>query len=268
MREPMKNPRTFTSQDGTPIACFASGHGPPLVLFHGTSADHARWTPVLPALEARFTVYACDRRGRGASGDAKDYAVEREVEDVVAVVDGIGGPVNVLGHSFGALLSLEASARAKNIRRLAIYEPPLPVPGVVVFPSELVDRLQALLDAGDREGVVTTFLSEVPRVPPEQIALMKTMPAWSARVGAAHTIVRELRGFESWSFAKERLRDVKTKAVVFLGGASPVFFEGWAKAAHEALEGSRLVVFPGQQHVAMDTAPEMFTREVIAFFES
>jgi pimeloyl-ACP methyl ester carboxylesterase len=74
------------------------------VLVHGTGADHRRWAPILPAFEARFTVYAVDRRGRGASGDAPQYAIDREVEDVVASVDGIGGPVDLVGHSLGALL--------------------------------------------------------------------------------------------------------------------------------------------------------------------
>src|SRR5439155_9508962 len=97
---------SFGSKDGTRIACFTSGAGTPLVLVHGTTADHSRWAPVLAALEARFTVYACDRRGRGESGDAEDYAIEREFDDVTAVIDGIGGPVDVLGHSYGAICAL------------------------------------------------------------------------------------------------------------------------------------------------------------------
>jgi pimeloyl-ACP methyl ester carboxylesterase len=98
-----------TSKDGTRIACFRSGEGPPLVLVHGTAADHGRWRPVLPAFEERFTVCAVDRRGRGGSGDSDDYAIEREFEDVAAVVDSLGEPVNLLGHSYGALCALEAS---------------------------------------------------------------------------------------------------------------------------------------------------------------
>ena len=81
-----EQPETVASADGTPIAVWRSGNGPPLVLVHGTAADHSRWAPVLPALAARFTVLAVDRRGRGASGDARDYALEREAEDVAAVI--------------------------------------------------------------------------------------------------------------------------------------------------------------------------------------
>src|SRR5688572_22738985 len=177
----------FTSRDGTQIACEKSGAGPALVLVHGTSADRTRWAPVLPALSERFTVYACDRRGRGASGDGPAYAIEREFEDVAAVVDGIGGPVDLLGHSYGAICALEAAARTQNLQRLVLYEPPIPA-GVPITPPGVVDRLQALLDAGDRDGVVTTFLREVPRAPPDQLDRMRSLPAWQARIGAAGTI--------------------------------------------------------------------------------
>src|SRR5689334_8539504 len=100
---------TVKSKDGTPIAVAKSGHGPPLVLVHGTTADHTRWKPILPKLEEKFTVYAIDRRGRGGSGDSANYAFEIEFDDVAAVVDSIGEPVFLLGHSYGAICSLEAS---------------------------------------------------------------------------------------------------------------------------------------------------------------
>ena len=108
---------TITFRDGTPVAYWRSGEGPPLVLVHGTAADHSRWRPVLPALEEHFTVYAVDRRGRGGSGDSDDYTVEREFEDVAAVVDSIGESVNLLGHSYGGLLALEATLLTGNVRQ-------------------------------------------------------------------------------------------------------------------------------------------------------
>jgi Alpha/beta hydrolase family len=98
---------TVVTTISDPIACWRSGQGQPLVAVHATTADHSTWNPLLPALTAHFTVYAMDRRGRGGSGDGSTYAIEREFEDVAAVVDSIGGPVNLLGHSYGALCSLE-----------------------------------------------------------------------------------------------------------------------------------------------------------------
>src|SRR5438270_592473 len=94
------------------IATTRTGHGPPLVLVHGTTADHTRWAPLLPVLDELFTVHAVDRRGRGASGDDPDHAIEREFEDVAAVVDAIAEPVHLLGHSYGAICALEAAHAA------------------------------------------------------------------------------------------------------------------------------------------------------------
>ena len=183
---------TLTSLDGTPLAYWRSGEGPPLVLVHGTTADQSRWTPVLPAFERRFTVYAIDRRGRGGSGDPDDYAIEREFEDVAAVVDSLGEPVFLLGHSYGALCALEAALLTRNVRKLVLYEPPMDVTDEGINPPGMVGRLEALLEAGDRDEVVATMLREVAGVPPEGVEYMRSLPAWQARVAAAHTIPREL----------------------------------------------------------------------------
>jgi pimeloyl-ACP methyl ester carboxylesterase len=254
----------FRSADGTEIACERSGAGPALVLVHGTTADHARWAPIRPALEARFTVYACDRRGRGASGDGPTYAIEREAEDVVAVVDGIGGPVDVLAHSYGAICALEAAPRAKNLRRLALYEPPINT-GRPLTPLGLLEELEALLDAGDRGGVVATFLERVAGVPAEQLVRLRRLPAWHARLGAAGTIPREIRAQDAYVFAPERVRALDVPALLLLGGASPPFFRVALELVHAALSRSEMVELPGQTHGAIDAAPALFAREVVTF---
>src|ERR671915_1723814 len=169
---------TVTSADGTPIACWRSGEGPPLVLVHGAAADHGRWSPVLPALEERFTVYAIDRRGRGGSGDADGYTMEREAEDIASVVDSIGDSVNLLGHSYGALLALEADLLTRNVRKLVLYDPGIEVAGQEIYPHEVIDRLEALLEAGDRNGVVATTMREVAGLPHEVVEHMRSQPVW------------------------------------------------------------------------------------------
>src|ERR1700736_2156274 len=115
----------FSAGDGVKLGCYVGGQGSPLLLVHGTAADHRRWQPVLPELQKRFTTYALDRRGRGASGDSADWSFDREVEDIVSVIEGIGSPVDVLGHSMGAALSMEATVRTSGVRRLVLYEPAL-----------------------------------------------------------------------------------------------------------------------------------------------
>jgi pimeloyl-ACP methyl ester carboxylesterase len=253
--------------DGTPITYRRTGAGPPLVLVHGAAADRTRWAPVLPALEERFTVYALDRRGRGASGDAPTYAIEREFEDIAVVVDTIGGPVDVLGHSFGALCALEAALRSDRLRRLVLYEPPIPT-GSPWFPSDVIARLQAHLAAGDRDALLVTFFREAVAMPPDEIELMRGLPVWEARRAVAHTIARELHGAERYVFEPARFRHVETPTLLLLGGDSPPFFTAGTEAVHAAVPQSRIAVLPGQQHIAMNTAPELFLRTVLAFLTS
>jgi pimeloyl-ACP methyl ester carboxylesterase len=259
--------KSVTSKDGTPIAYWHSGQGPPLVLVHGTAADHGRWTPVLPVFEQHFIIYAVDRRGRGGSGDFEDYSIGREFEDVAAVVDSIGEPVNLLGHSYGAVCALEAALLTRNVRKLVLYEPPMDVTEEQINPPGVVDRLEALLEAGDRDGVVATMLREVARVPPEAVEYMRSFSAWQARVAAAHTIPRELRAQEAYQFDPERFGELRVPTLLLIGGESPDTFEEAEKAVAEALLDSRIVVMPGQGHVAMDTATDLFTTEVLRFLE-
>jgi pimeloyl-ACP methyl ester carboxylesterase len=255
----------ITSKDGTPIAYRRSGEGPPLVLVHGAASDRGRWSPVLPALEERFTVYAIDRRGRGGSGDADGYAIEREYEDVAAVVDSLGEPVYLLGHSYGALCALEAALLTPNVRKLVLYDPGIEVAGQEIYPHEVIDRLEALLDKGDRDGIVVTTMREVAGLSPEVVEYMRSQPVWQARVAAAHTIPRELRAVKAYRFDPERFRDLGMPTLLLSGGVSPTALRKAAEAADEALPNSRLVVMPGQGHSAMDTGTDLFTAEVLRY---
>ena len=255
---------TITSTDGTMIAYQRSGVGPPLVLVHGTTADHTRWVPVLPAFEQHFTVYAVDRRGRGGSGDAEQYAIEREFDDIVALVNSIEEPVFLLGHSYGAICSLEAARRTSHLRKLVLYEPPIPT-GFEIYPHEVLSRIQALLDEGDREGALITFMQDIVHVPPHEMEILRSAPSWQARIAAAHTIPREMRGSNEYVFEPARFSSMTTSTLLLLGGDSPVFFKAAIEAVHAALPECQVVVMPGQQHTAMNTAPELFTREVLEF---
>ena len=252
------------SGDGTQIAYRRSGEGPPLVLVHGTAANHSRWNPVLPTLEKRFTVYAVDRRGRGSSGDGHGYAVAREFEDVAALIDSIGEPVNLLGHSYGGLLALEATLLTQNIRKLVLYDPGIEA-GEKIYPHEVIERLEALLKAGDRDGVVATTMREVAGLSSETVEYMRTLPVWQTRVAAAHTIPRELRAVKAYRFDPEQFRHLEVPTLLLSGGSSPAALRRAAEAADKALPDSRIVVMPGQGHAAMDTGTDLFTAEVLRF---
>lgn len=248
------------SKDGTPIAYKRSGTGPPLVLVHGTLATHARWDAITPALAEHFTVYAIDRRGRGESRDTQPYALEREFEDVAAVVDAVGPEVDVLGHSHGALCVLEAALRTANLRRVIAYEP-----ASAPVPDGLMDRIEALLDAGKPEEAVITFVRDGVKMPPRELETWRSTPAFPARVAVAHTIPREFRAVEGYQFKPERFKHLQVPTLLLVGGESPSFFRKSIEHWHAALPNSRLVVLPGQQHVAMDTAPDLFLHEVRTF---
>jgi pimeloyl-ACP methyl ester carboxylesterase len=253
------------SKDGAIIASQRSGSGPPLVLVHGGTADHTRWNPVIPELEKKFTVYAVDRRGRGGSTDSGPYAIEREFEDIAAVADAIGEPVYLLGHSFGAFCSLEASLLTSNIAKLILYEPP--PPGIKgTMPAHIVAKMQDLLDTGDRDGVVSTFMLEVAKIPENELNILKSLPSWDGRVVAAHTILREIKALEELpAFQPDRFAAMDTSTLLLLGGESPSAYSDFIRLINASLPNSRIAVMPGQKHVAMNTAPELFTAEVIGF---
>jgi pimeloyl-ACP methyl ester carboxylesterase len=256
--------QTVTAADGTPIAYRRSGSGPPLLLVHGTTADHTRWAGISPALETHFTVYAMDRRGRGASGDGPEYSLPHEGEDVVAVVDALGEPVNLLGHSYGALCALEGAMRTSSIRTLILYEPPLPG-GEQIVPPETLARLDGMIARGEREAALITFFREVVGVPESQMDAVRSHPAWPGRLASAHTLGRETRVEAEYALDLDRLRTVRTPTLFLLGGASPPAFHTATHRLHAALPMSRIHVLEGQQHMAMDTAPEAFVDVVRQF---
>ncbi len=259
---------TTTSRDGTRIAFWRTGEGPPLVLVHGASGDHTRWETVLPLLEPHVTVVAMDRRGRGGSGDAPGYRIEEEGADVAAVAEAVadttGGPVDVLGHSYGGLCALEALTQTGAIRRVVLYEAGAGVPTEPGF----ADELQRLLADGRREEVVIHLLTVAAGVPADQLARMRTLPSWPYRVAAAHTVVREVRAHDAYRLRPERFAGLSVPTLVLLGSASPAAEAESADRLASALPGARLVTLPGQGHMAMLTAPELFAAGVLDFLRA
>jgi pimeloyl-ACP methyl ester carboxylesterase len=253
------------SRDGTPIGFWRTGQGPALVLVHGTTADASRWETVLPLFAPHATVYALDRRGRGASGDAVSYALEDEAADVAAVVEAVadsgGGPVAVLGHSYGALCCLEATALTAGIRRMVLYEPPLGA----VTPPEFADQMAELLAQGRPEDVVIGVLRDLAGMSAQQLTLAMSLPSWPNRVAAAHTVVRETRAENAYHFAPERFAALNVPTLLLAGANTQPELAGATAALAAALPGARVVTLAGQGHVAMLTAPELFVDEVLGF---
>jgi pimeloyl-ACP methyl ester carboxylesterase len=249
--------------DGTPIAYWRSGRGPSLVLVHGASADHTRWESVLPLLEPHVTVHAMDRRGRGASGDQPTYALADEAADVAAVVDAVaaatGRPVDLFGHSYGATCALEAALRTDHVRRLLIYEPAL-----AISTDEFVDELAGLLAQDRREDVLVTLL-RVAGMEPDQIEGARSLPSWPARVAAAHTIVRECRAERAYRFDPQRFAAIRVPTLLLVGSESASEIVDESNRLAAAIPAARVGTLAGQTHVAMLSAPDLFTKEILAF---
>jgi pimeloyl-ACP methyl ester carboxylesterase len=258
---------TTTSADGTTIGYTQSGSGPALLLVHGTTADHRRWDPLLPYFEPHFTVYAMDRRGRGGSGDAPDYHILREAEDVAAVVDAIGGPVSVLGHSYGAVCSLEAALLTPNIHRLVLYEPPIPT-GIPLTSPEVLSRMDGLMASGENEAALELFLRETVGMPEDELKAYRQLAAWPIRVKLAPTIPREERIDGTYTFEPARFAALQVPTLLLQGGDSPAYMRQATATVDAALPNSTIVILPDQRHVAMDTAPELFTSEVLSFLKA
>ena len=259
---------TITSADGTEIAFERTGSGPPLVLVPGGGAnDHTRWEAagVRPALAEHCTVHAIDTRGLGQSGDADEYAFEREFEDVAAVIDSIDEPATLLGHSSGALLSMEAALRTDNLRAIILYEPPLSVADHEFDDAAALAEMDELREQGQFEQVLLTFLREVAEIPSDEIDALRDAPNWHNRVDGAHTIPRYIRGVNGYEFDPARFADLTVPTLLLSGSETQQWVREATGVLHDTLPNSRLVTFEGHGHVAMLTATERFLDEVLAF---
>jgi pimeloyl-ACP methyl ester carboxylesterase len=258
--------QSVRSADGTPIAFWRSGSGPPLLLIHGVIASHATtWRLILPQLAQQFTVYAMDRRGRGASGDSSAYTLDREADDILAVVDAIGQAVDVVGHSFGGLCALEGALRTDSMRRLILYEA-VPLRGADNYPPDVIPKLDALLAANQIEPALLTMLREIVGLGDADIDMLRRDPdAWATRLSNTRAMPRELRAEHEYVFLPERFTDLRVPTLLLVGEASAARELSNARGVAAALPSARIHLLPEQQHLAMFTAPDMFVRAVLEF---
>ncbi|MEW6059416.1 MAG: alpha/beta hydrolase [Actinomycetota bacterium] len=260
--------RTVTSRDGTTIAFDRVGEGPPIILVGGALSDRSSAGPLSAHLASDFTVVAYDRRGRGDSGDTPPYAVEREIEDISALIREAGGSAFALGHSSGAVLALEAAAHGLAIMKLALYEPPFIVDDSrPPLPEDYVARLAELMAADRRGDAVEYFMTTGPNIPPDAVRQMRTGPMWTALERLAHTLAYDgaIMGDTMWGkpLPTERWSSVAIPTIVMDGGDSPQWQRNAVQALVEILPGARHRTLEGQTHSA---APEVLARALKEFF--
>ncbi len=256
------------SADGTRIGCAVEGSGPPLVMIHGTGDTYKGFRRLKEFLAPRFTLYMMDRRGRGISDDNNDYSLQREYEDVAAVIDGIGGPVNVFAHSFGAMCALDGALLAHNLRRMICYEPSLNRAAGDPKRETTIDEMRRLIALGDRDAVVATHLRGIINTSDDVIAKQRGLTdAWAARMAMAHTMPRELHALRDHKFEPERYSPISAPVRFLLGGNSSGRGPENAQRLVAAIPGAELVVLEGQGHFGYLSAPELVASKIAEFLE-
>lgn len=239
------------SRDGTPIAFERLGDGPPLILVGAALQGRASYHPLAEELSKHLTVFNYDRRGRGDSGDTPPYSVEREVDDLAAVIAEAGGTASVYGHSSGAALVLHAAARGARIDAMVLHEPPFGSDTQAERQAEReeAERIKALLSDDRRAEVVAEFLSSS-GLPAEFVDQLSQDPAMLANAPTLpydyEVLSAESRGGKA---PAELARTVPVSTLVLAGDASPDWMVDTARGIAEALPNGRLKVLAGQEHV-------------------
>jgi pimeloyl-ACP methyl ester carboxylesterase len=230
------------SKDGTTIAFDRSGEGPAVILVVGAFNDRATGAPLARFLERHFTVFNYDRRGRGESGDTPPYAIEREIEDLDALIAQAGGSACVFGYSSGATLALRAAAHGLAISQLALYDPP----PTGAKAGDLAPQLTEFIAAGRRGDAVELFQTEAVGIPAAVVAQMRNAPFRPALEKMAHTLVYEsaiLRSLPTGLIAS-----IRVPTLVIDGEESPELMQQAAQSLADALPDGRYRTLKGQGH--------------------
>jgi pimeloyl-ACP methyl ester carboxylesterase len=239
---------TVTSADGTTIAFDRAGNGPPVILINAGPTNRTVNAPLVDLLSTRLTVLNYDRRGRGDSGDTPPYAVDREYEDLAAVIDAAGGSASLFGNSGGGILALEAAARGLPITGTAVWEPPYILDGArPPVPHDYRQRLTKLLAAGRRGDMVELFLTQAAGIPAEFVAAIRQSPFWPAQEAVAHALVYDAEIVGDFSLPTARLAAVKAPTLVVDGAQTP-WLRASADAVAQALPDAQRRTLQGQPH--------------------
>jgi pimeloyl-ACP methyl ester carboxylesterase len=255
------------SRDGTAIAFDQVGKGPAVILVGGALSDRSAGGPLAALLAPRFSVFSYDRRGRGDSGDTAPYAVEREVEDIEALIEEAGGSAFVYGMSSGAVLALEA-ARRLAITRLALYEPPFIVDDSrAPVPEHYVKQVTELVSSGRRGDAVEYFMTKAVDVPAEYVAQMRSAPFWQGMEAVAHTLAYDgaIMGntLSGHPLPADRWASVTVATLVMDGGDSPTWAHNGVQAIVDILPNAQRRTLAGQTHAV---TPEVLAPVLTEFF--
>lgn len=253
------------SADGTSIAFDRDGAGPPIILVGGASVARGVLAQLAELLGREFTVFNYDRRGRGDSGDTLPYTIERELEDLDALITEAGAPAAVFGSSSGAVLALRAAAADLPVTKLALWEPPFMVdPDATGRQQQYVAELTELLDAGRRGDAMALFMRHV-GLPEEMIAGMRNAPMWAGMEEIAPTLAYDAAIMGDSTVPTGLVSSVKAPTLVLDGNDTGAWAANSADALTAALPNPHRRTLEGQTH---NVAPEVLAPVLIEFFSS
>jgi pimeloyl-ACP methyl ester carboxylesterase len=244
-----------TSADGTEIAFDRFGSGPPLVMAAGAFGDRSATEPLGRALADRLEIFNFDRRGRGDSGDTPPYAVQREIEDLQALIGAAGEGASLFGHSSGANLVLKAAAAGLEVDQIVLYEPPFNADDEYpTLPVDLPRRLTELVEEGKRGDAVELYQTVAVGMPEQVVAQMRTAPFRPGMEAIAHTLAYDAAVVGDRSLPVEMLKTIEIPVLVLRGEESAPFMHAAAGAVAAALPSAKLVSLAGQGHEAEPAA--------------
>ena len=240
--------QTVTSKDGTKLVVDVAGSGPPIVLVSGGSVDRGSNAGLADALMSEFTTYNYDRRGRGDSGDTLPYAVEREIEDIEAVIAAAGGKAHLYGSSSGAGLAFEAAAAGAPVDKLVLWEPPYNLDPAGRPPADSVEQLDRMVAEGRRGDAAEFFMVQMVRLPADFVGFARTQPWWPAQEAIAHTLAYDARVMGDYSVPTATAARVTVPTIILTGGSSFALFKPTAEALVAAMPNARTATLEGQEH--------------------
>jgi len=253
------------SKDGTAIAFDRQGSGPPIIIVAGALSDRSAGAPgLVTLLQKHFTVFSYDRRGRGASGDTAPYSVDREIEDIEALIAEAGGSAGAYGVSSGAALALEAAAHRLAITKLALFEPPYRVnDSAPKPPADLTARVAEMTASGRNGEAVELFITKAVGLPPEAVAQMRNAPMWTGLEAMAPTLVYDFTIMGDGSFDAGRMASVTTPTLAIASNTSPPWLRQAVQAVADALPNGETEFLEGQFH---NVPPERLAPVLEKFF--
>lgn len=237
-----------TSRDGTIIAYDKKGQGTPLILVLGALNRRSQGKKLTELLCGRFTVVSYDRRGRGDSTDTLPYSPQKEVDDIAALIDVLGGTAYLYGHSSGCVLSLLAAKElGSKVAGLALYELPFNADPVAQTASaDYKEKLKQLLAEGERGKAVALFVASV-GVTEKQISAMERLPMWNGLTAMAPTLAYDTIELMQ-QYPELDLKSIDTKTLVMYGAKSPDFMRATAKDISRTMPHAQLRSLEGQSH--------------------